>query len=870
VTGLVGQALGRYEIVALIGRGGMGEVFRARDTELGRDVAVKVITDQAADNRRALERFEREAKTVAQLSHPNILEIFDFGREDGVVYAVTEFLEGGDLRSRTQGKELPLSKILEIGISVANGLAAAHSKGIIHRDIKPENVFVTSTGQVKILDFGIAGLKDSTPTGEVDPNTRTQSLTGTGAVIGTVGYMSPEQVRGEKVDSRSDIFAFGCLIYELLTGRRAFQRDTPHHTMEAILNSDPVPISEFRPDVAPALEMIVARCLEKQPAERFESARDIAFALQTLTGARKAHSGAHPALDKSAWNRSRSKVAGALVVLVASIIGWVAVDRVRSQQPLPEELCLGIVPFEVLDQGAEMQDFSAGLGLGMTEDLTLISQQERGISWVIPPARAAQGGDVTVQRLGHDFGATVVVTGQLESVGERVRLTLNVVAPSSDSVLRRTVIEDTPSNVEAFQHGPARRVAEMLGVSLAAETQERIDSWETTTTGVFDLFTRGRGRILTAEDSGEIRAALPMIEEAVGEDPMFAGGWVTLAESRLELSKTTDGMGLINDGLEEVERAIGVGGGRPEAAWRVKAALYNANGDVEAAIEALRIAIRHAPEDPELYLELAGLFQSAGRLDEAETQIQRSIYLRPDYWVGYDVLAKLRLMQGKLEAAAIEFSHIIDCVPGYALGYVKLAGVYMYLERPEAALPLLEESVRIETTPSALTNLGSIHFDSSRFAQAAEYYKASIEMQPDNYVLWGNLAYAHKYGVEPDEAEAAFRRAIELASELYRKKPEDFTLAAVLAGYHAMVGEDQRGRELLDPVAAAEPTNPMIVPLIAETYEDLGERELALEWVSRSFDAGLPPSRFQDRPTLSRLVADERFRELVARHEGAS
>ena len=243
MAGLAGRTLGRYEIINLLGSGGMGEVYRARDTSLGRLVAIKVMGERVTSSKRSIERFKREAKTVAHLSHPNILEIHDFGQEGDTLFAVTELLEGGDLRARMRGSRLPVSKAVEIGTAVAHGLAAAHDRGIVHRDIKPENVFVTATGQAKILDFGLAGLKEATAgeSAEMAPAATTQTLTG--QVLGTAGYMSPEQVRGETLDGRSDIFSLGCVLYEMLAGRRAFRADNARDVMLAVMNADPEPIA---------------------------------------------------------------------------------------------------------------------------------------------------------------------------------------------------------------------------------------------------------------------------------------------------------------------------------------------------------------------------------------------------------------------------------------------------------------------------------------------------------------------------------------------------------------------------------------------------------------------------------------------------
>lgn len=278
-----GTRLGPYEIVSHLGAGGMGEVYRARDTRLGREVAVKVLPQFLAQGGvDRLRRFEHEARVLSALNHPNLLAIHDVGMQGGIHYLVSELLEGGSLRQRLAEGSLPVRKAIEYGIQMAGALAAAHEKGIVHRDLKPENLFLTKDGRIKILDFGLAKVTQTPP--EVEPGTQTVTArTEPGTVMGTAGYMSPEQVRGNPADHRADIFAFGAVLYEMLTGKRAFLKPTAAETMSAILNEDPPPISQIAPSMPPALQRVLHRCLEKSPEQRFQSALDLAFALEALS-----------------------------------------------------------------------------------------------------------------------------------------------------------------------------------------------------------------------------------------------------------------------------------------------------------------------------------------------------------------------------------------------------------------------------------------------------------------------------------------------------------------------------------------------------------------------------------------------------------
>jgi hypothetical protein len=312
-----GSKLGVYEIVAPLGAGGMGDVYRARDHRLNRDVALKVLSAHLSGDPTALARFEREAQAVAALSHPNILAIHDFGSADGIAYTVTELLEGDTVRARLADGALPPRKAIDYGIQIVRGIAAAHERGIIHRDLKPENIFLTRDGAVKILDFGLA--KAASPAGTPTSLAETQlgGDTTPGTVLGTVGYMSPDQVRGHAVDQRTDIFSCGAVLYAMLAGRRAFRGDSHVETMNAILKEDPPEITGSSANLPVSLDRIVRRCLEKQPNERFHSAHDLAIALEAVSGASDARSGSMTPVTAPVHARRRIGIG---VALAAGVI----------------------------------------------------------------------------------------------------------------------------------------------------------------------------------------------------------------------------------------------------------------------------------------------------------------------------------------------------------------------------------------------------------------------------------------------------------------------------------------------------------------------------------------------------------------------
>ncbi|HMC60005.1 MAG TPA: serine/threonine-protein kinase, partial [Candidatus Solibacter sp.] len=344
MTLLPGTKLGPYEIVASIGAGGMGEVYRARDNRLGRDIAVKILPESFARDQDRLRRFEQETRSVAALNHPNILAIYDVGQHGSAPFLVSELLEGESLRALLDGGALPQRKAIEYGVQVAQGLAAAHDKGIVHRDLKPENLFVSKDGRVKILDFGLAKLAAKSDASNSDGITMTGSHTAAGVVMGTASYMAPEQVRAQNVDARTDIFAFGAVLFEMLSGQRAFRRDTPAETMTAVLKEDPPEIASLSQPVSPALDRIVRRCLEKNPEQRFQSAKDLSFALSSLSGTDASSTARAIQLPvrRSPW----LWVSAGLALVALAAILWavakhpVAAERQQFAIPVPGEVSL--------------------------------------------------------------------------------------------------------------------------------------------------------------------------------------------------------------------------------------------------------------------------------------------------------------------------------------------------------------------------------------------------------------------------------------------------------------------------------------------------------------------------------------------------
>jgi tetratricopeptide (TPR) repeat protein len=440
-----GDRLGRYEILGPLGAGGMGEVYRARDSELERDVAIKVVPEAVSQNPDRLARFETEAKAVARLSHPNILDIHDYGREGDTTYSVTELLEGETLRERLEGGALGWRKATEIGAAIADGLGAAHEAGIVHRDLKPSNVFLTADGRVKVLDFGLARHDPDVPgKGETAVQTMTRQ-TDPGTVMGTVGYMSPEQVRGETVDHRSDIFSLGCVLYELVTGRQTFKGDTAVETMNAILKEEPEDISASGFALPQELAGAVGRCLEKRPQSRFQSASDLAYNLRTISSASAPMAtGIAPGVREhkrpAVWI---ALAAVAIVTIFAAIAIWAPWRK--GPQPAPELAAnrVAILPLENRTGDPSLDTLGA-----MALDLIVQRFTETGAAEVVPMTEAPLEGALENAR---EKGAGLLFSGASYLDGDTLRLQARLTDVATGDLLY--AFEPVTASLEAAAEG---------------------------------------------------------------------------------------------------------------------------------------------------------------------------------------------------------------------------------------------------------------------------------------------------------------------------------------------------------------------------------------------------------------------------------
>lgn len=519
-----GTRLGPYEILSPVGIGGMGEVYRASDSRLGREVAVKVVSKQLTDDPGALARFQREARVVASLSHPNIVALHDVGTEDGVAFAVMELLDGEPLDRCIGSGGVPWTQALDIAASIADALACAHDRGVVHRDLKPANIFVTRDGLVKVLDFGLARQERF----QADAQTMVPSVpreTQPGVVLGTIGYMSPEQVRSEPAGPRSDIFSLGCVLYEMLAGRRPFERGTAPEVQAAILRDDPGSVADFNSKIPPEVGALVQRCLEKHPEQRFQSARDFAFALRQCRGTFEPRR-----TERLSHERLRRRLTVALVAIglgAFSIGSWLTLHR-RSAAAAGGIQSLAVLPLSDLSPDRGQEYFADG----MTEELT--TRLAKMGTWRITSRTSVMGYRGTVKKIpdiARELGVDAIVEGSVVREGTRLKISAQLIDGRTDRHLWADSYEREMQSVLSIQNDIALAIARQVGLALTPEASEKLTAASRPVLpAAFEAYVRGR-HAWDKRSEPDLREAIRQFQASIDADPTYAPAYAGLADS---------------------------------------------------------------------------------------------------------------------------------------------------------------------------------------------------------------------------------------------------------------------------------------------------------------------------------------------------
>ncbi len=678
---MTGSRLGPYEILSPLGAGGMGEVYRARDARLGREVAIKVLPAAFSADRDRLRRFEQEAKAAGSLNHPNITAVYDVGSVDGAPYVVSELLEGETLRSILAGRKLSTRKAIDYSVQIAHGLAAAHEKRIVHRDLKPENLFVTKDGRVKILDFGLAKLaREALPSGPATQAPTQTALTEPGVVMGTVGYMSPEQVRGSPADAQSDIFTFGVILYEMLTGVRPFRGDSAAETMAAILKEDPPDLPAVNSTVSPALDRIVRHCLEKSPEERFQSAQDLGFDLSVAAGESARPGASSP---RRTALLSAGAVLAALLVLVALLLWRTRAGKTATAgSSAPDRKSVAVLPFQNLSPDPENAFFADG----MTEDILAQLSKIRDLKVISRSSvMRYKGTQKPIQTIASELGVATVLEGSVRRAGNRVRIVGQLIDARSDEHLWAETYDRELKDVFAIQSEVAQRIAAALKATLSPAEKKRIEQSPTQNLAAYDLYLKGR-ELYNRHRKADNEAAIELFQKALELDPAFALGYAGLGDAYAQRAlRFGFPQSWLDTSLEVSRRAIALNSELAEG-YKALGLAYNVKGKYRESLDATRRAAEINPNYATAVVNVGAALRNMGRPDEALAWILRGFELDPASAVGSADVGSIYAALGDARQAERWLKRSLELQPELGQGNAHLIYFYLQQRRDEEAL----------------------------------------------------------------------------------------------------------------------------------------------------------------------------------------
>jgi len=727
-----GTRIGSFEIIAPLGAGGMGEVYRARDTRLKRDIAIKVLPDAVASSPERLARFEREATTVAGLDHPNIVVLHSIEEVEGLRFLTMELVDGGHLGESILPGGLPAARVIELGIAIADALAAAHEKGVVHRDLKPANVMLTKDGRVKVLDFGLAKLTTVDPnTHLTDVATMTAPLSNEGQIVGTVPYMAPEQVRGGAVDTRTDLFALGILLYELASGMRPFTGETHVDISHAILREAPRPLRALRADLAPELARVVSRCLEKDPRERFQSALEVSSALRAL---------------RRELERNESG-AGAKA----------ATEKLAS---------IAVLPFANRSASADDEYFSDGLA---DELLSVLSKIEGLRVTARTSSFHFKGSKEDIPTIGRRLNVATLLEGSVRKAGNRIRVSVQLVNVADSSHLWSGTYDRTLEDIFAVQDDVAQSVVRELRARLLGDPADS------------DALARVRADVVAAEmrhgqhaeahrlylqgkyfvdrlTKADTMRGIGYLDQALALDPTHAAAWNALSRAHVNCGgyswePVLEGFRLAR---EAAERSMALAPDRAEP-YATMATIHRYHDwDWMGCERSCRQALERAPDNAEALRSYGWLCFSLGRFAEAETHLMRSFDGDPLSLEGHVAFGMLYRSMARPEESELWFRKAIELVPQAIQTRYMLSLLLAEAGRDAEAVAMATE----ETSPGLrLTALAYAHAKAGRWAESDEALGDLVAGHAESAGF--QIAQVHAARGEVDEAFDWLERALE-------------------------------------------------------------------------------------------------------------
>ena len=882
---LTGRMIGRFQIRSRLGAGGMGEVYAAHDQRLKRTVAVKRLPPAAAGDSASRERFLAEARSAARISHQGIAALYDVIEEEGELFLVMEYVDGRTLKSLPL--PLPLDAFLNLAIQAAEALAAAHQDGIVHGDIKPDNFMVTEEGQLKMLDFGVAGWIATA--GEED-ETISYLVPEPGATGGTLVYAAPEVLAGVSSDHRADFFSLGVVFYELLAAEHPFAAETPTAVAGNILHAEPAPLGEMRANVPVELQRLVGRMLQRDPTKRYASAEEL---LEDLAGVpAELDSGAEemtegfrrPERSPSSEDASRiprwAWVAGAAAIVLLAVLGALVMGTFggagSSGAGTAGRGTRASVPFDAADwiiavlpsrtSFAEDPDIAAineGLALTLTSKLSQLSRAHS--LQVIPASTLRESGIDSADKAHQDLGVTLALTFDTHSGGDRVRVNVQLIDIPGRRQIAAETIDGDLDDLLTTEEIVTIRVLRMLRLELRPMERGLLDPG-TSSPRAHNYYLRGTGYLQNRfSDPDDLDVAVSLFEQALRVDPDYARAHAGLGQAfwaRYMASREERWIGVAES---ECRAAIELDELNAEGHVCLGTVYSGTGRQAEAAAE-FEIATSLDPTNDEAFKGLAAAHVANGDLEVAEETYKQAISLRPHYWGGYNELGIFYINHGRTDGAIANFEEVVQLAPDSFRGFSNLGVAYYYAERWADARRAFERALELNPDDAqTISNLGTLYFYEGRYADAARQFEAAVALSEEDSFYWWNLADAYYWAPgERSMADAAYRRAISLGEQGLRINPTDTEVLGLMAMSWAMLGDEREAVRYLTRAVDTAPEDVDVQHNAARVHLVLGHTDRALDFLQAAIDSGYPRAEIRVDPIFAAVADDPRFQRLVA------
>jgi serine/threonine-protein kinase len=835
-----GTQLGPYRILAALGAGGMGEVYRARDTKLDRDIALKILPPDVASVD-TLRRFEKEARAASALNHANIVAIYDVGRHGAIAYIAMELVEGQTLRA-AMAEPLPLKEALRIAAKVADVLASAHERGVTHRDLKPENVMISRDGYIKLVDIGLAKVHSTINSGD-----KTKPQTTAGHVFGTTSYMSPEQASARPIDFRSDQFSLAVMLYEMIMGKRPFDRTTGVETLTAIIRDEPPPIVLADDSLRLDIQHILKRCLEKEPGNRYASTRDLAHDLRELRNRLTLGSHSGRALRTSTLTAPRLPVmAGVVVALLIAVVGLMALQRQKtSNNPQNAVQGLAVLPFTDVSATRDGQTFTDGIS-------EMIS------------ARIAQAHDLRVIAPFDDAkrrqGASHLLKGSVQRAGDQLRVKYDVIEASSGNRIAGDVITAPGTEIFTLED----YVADGVLKALSRSRSRRAPRATATLAGADQqTYTEAVGLLQRIDDVTSIDRAIESLQSLLRNSRDAANVNGTLGRALLRKYVVTRNRALVDEAAIYAERAAQLDPDEPEAQITL-GELRRISGRHAEAVASYQRALILQPNAVYAQIGLGDTYALMGRAADAEQAYKQALRLAPDLADVYGHYGAFCYAQGRHADAARYFTKQCELLPNAPRAFANLGAAEQALGHYELALKAFERSVAMKATSGGLSNLGTCQYFLGRFGDAASSYEKATALAPNNFLIWANLGDAYRATQEPKtKTNEAYAHAIRLARDAIAVNQHDALARAVSASSLAKSGDIENAAAQVRLALEAEPTNADVLYHAAVVSRVRGNDDAAIGWLQRAVSSGYSATAIARDPEFTSLHNDSRFKAIA-------